>query len=89
LLDVWVIFYNPIGVNAQLPKQLQPTHIEALGRQLALFHRACSSLTNILPDWSKTLRRDMRDLAMWLEQPDGPIRLPEQYWRYPRANGVV
>ena len=82
LLDVWVIFYNPIGVNAQLPKQLQPTHIEALGRQLALFHRACSSLTNILPDWSKTLRRDMRDLAMWLEQPEGQF--------YHRSNiGVI
>ena len=71
LLDVWVVFYNPIAIDTQLPKQLQAHHIEALGRELALFHRACTSLTNILPDWSKTLRRDMADLAAWLDQPEG------------------
>ncbi len=71
LLDVWVVFYNPIAVDTQLPKQLQPTHIEALGRELALFHRACTSLINILPDWSKTLRRDMQDLARWIDEPEG------------------
>ena len=54
-----------------LPKRLQPTQIEALGRQLAESHRACTSLTNILPDWSKTLRRDMTDLALWLKEPEG------------------
>ncbi len=54
-----------------LPERLQPTQIEALGRQLAEFHRACTSLTNILPDWSKTLRRDMTDLALWLKEPEG------------------
>jgi Ser/Thr protein kinase RdoA (MazF antagonist) len=71
LVDVWVVFYNPIGVDQMLPKRLQANQIEALGRQLAEFHRACASLTNILPDWSKTLRRDMDDLASWLEQPEG------------------
>lgn len=71
LVDVWVVFYNPIGVDQMLPKRLQPTQIEALGRQLAEFHRACTSLTNILPDWSKTLRRDMTDLALWLKEPEG------------------
>ena len=71
LLDVWVVFYNPIGIDTQLPKQLQSSHIEALGRELALFHRACTSLVNILPDWTKTLRRDMRDLDHWLDQPEG------------------
>jgi hypothetical protein len=71
LVDVWVVFYNPIGVDQMLPKRLQANQIESLGRQLAEFHRACASLTNILPDWSKTLRRDMDDLASWLEQPEG------------------
>lgn len=71
LLDVWVVFYNPIDTDTQLPEQLQSSHIEALGRELALFHRACTSLVNILPDWTKTLRRDMRDLDHWLDQPEG------------------
>ncbi|MEC7379189.1 MAG: hypothetical protein VX886_03280 [Pseudomonadota bacterium] len=66
-----MVFYNPIGVDQMLPKRLQPTQIEALGRRLAEFHRACTSLTNILPDWSKTLRRDMTDLALWLKEPEG------------------
>ena len=89
LLDVWVVFYNPIAIDTQLPKQFQAHHIEVLGRELALFHRACTSLTNILPDWSKTLRRDMADLAAVVRSAGGPILLSRSHRRYPESNGVV
>ena len=73
-LDVWVVFYNPISVDRMLPKQLGSRQIDALGRQLAQFHRACTNLKNTLPDWSKTLRRDMEDLSAWLKGPDGKAK---------------
>ena len=71
LLDAWVVFYNPIGVDQLLPKTLDAEQIEILGGELAHFHKTCFRLRNILPDWSKTLKSDMIHLLSLLDTEEG------------------
>jgi len=71
LLDAWVVFYNPIGVDQMLPKTLDAEQIEILGGELAHFHKTCFRLRNILPDWSKTLKSDMIHLLSLLDTEEG------------------
>jgi len=56
LLDVWVVFYRPIGVKHKLPRRLEEKHIEKLGGEFAKFHKACTSIRHTLPPSSKTMR---------------------------------
>ncbi len=58
LLKAWVVFYNPIGVDRMLPKVLNKKQIISLGSELAKFHKTCTRLINVLPDWSKTIKSD-------------------------------
>ena len=74
VLDAWVVLYNPIRVDQMLPKRLDDNQIEILGGELARFHKTCSRLTNILPDWSKTLKSDMDHLLRILETPEGQFQ---------------
>ena len=71
LLDAWVVFYNPIGVDQMLPKTLDAGQIGILGGELAHFHKTCFRLRNILPDWSKTLKSDMIHLLSLLDTDEG------------------
>ena len=71
MLDAWVVFYNPIGVDQMLPKTLDAEQIEILGGELAHFHKTCFRLRNILPDWSKTLKSDMIHLLSLLDTEEG------------------
>jgi Ser/Thr protein kinase RdoA (MazF antagonist) len=71
MLDAWVVFYNPIGVDQLLPKTLDAEQIEILGGELAHFHKTCFRLRNILPDWSKTLKSDMIHLLSLLDTEEG------------------
>ena len=71
MLDAWVVFYNPIGVDQLLPKTLDAEQIEILGGELAHFHKTCFRLRNILPDWSKTLKSDMIHLLSLLDTDEG------------------
>ncbi|HIG57480.1 MAG TPA: hypothetical protein EYG11_09385 [Candidatus Latescibacteria bacterium] len=74
LLDAWVVFYNPIGADQVLPKKIDERQIEILGGELAHFHKTCSRLLNILPDWSKTLKGDMLRLLWFLDTEEGQFQ---------------
>ncbi|MFY0625133.1 MAG: hypothetical protein JXR07_02480 [Reichenbachiella sp.] len=58
-LDAWVVFYNPIKTDVMLPAILDEKQIKKLGSEVAKFHLACTNVKNILPSWSKTLRKDL------------------------------
>ena len=49
LLDAWVVFYKPIRIDQALPKRLEKPQIENLGRELAKFHKTCTSIAGVLP----------------------------------------
>ena len=70
-LDVWVVFYRPIKIEKMLPKRLEESHIQSLGRQFALFHHACKQVRNTLPASSKTLQSDLDHLLEILESDYG------------------
>jgi len=65
--DAWVIFYNPSRIQENLPRRLEEYHIRKLGQQVGKFHKACSSVKNVLPKSSKTLRTDIAALQQQLE----------------------
>jgi Ser/Thr protein kinase RdoA (MazF antagonist) len=67
LLDAWVVFYRPIEIKKRLPKRLSDEEIVKLGKQLALFHKACYNTRNTLPSSSKTLKTDIDQLLRELE----------------------
>ncbi|WP_109832214.1 hypothetical protein [Reichenbachiella versicolor] len=62
VLDAWVVFYNPIKIGQMLPPILSEDQIIKLGQEVAKFHKACTRMVNILPTWSKTLRKDLDHL---------------------------
>ncbi len=61
-LDAWVAFYEPIPIANKLPRRLDNAHIKKLGKELALFHKACNEISSKLPHSSKTLETDINDL---------------------------
>jgi hypothetical protein len=67
VLDAWVVFYRPIEIKKRLPRRLDDEQIIKLGEQLALFHKACSSIRNTLPASSKTLKVDVDHLLRIIE----------------------
>lgn len=60
--SAWVVFYNPIRIKNKLPRRLEEKHIRKLGRELARFHRACTNVTNQLPNPSKNVVTDIHYL---------------------------
>ena len=60
--DIWVVFYNPIQVQQMLPRRLDGRLIKKMGQQMARFHKACSEVLHQLPDTSKTIDWDIKDL---------------------------
>lgn len=67
LIDAWVVFYRPIGIKKRMPRRLDENQIMKLGEQIALFHKACYSTRNTLPQSSKTLKTDIDHLLAILE----------------------
>ena len=62
LIDAWVVFYRPVKIKTRLPRRLDESHIVALGKQFATFHKTCSRIRNTLPNSSKTLATDLKHL---------------------------
>jgi Ser/Thr protein kinase RdoA (MazF antagonist) len=55
----WVVFYEKVPFYDFLPPRLEEGHIDALGHELAEFHRACAAATvHIAPTW-KSLGSDV------------------------------
>lgn len=60
--SAWVVFYNPILIKNKLPRRLSEKNIRKLGRELARFHKACTNVSNQLPNASKTVITDVLSL---------------------------
>ncbi|MFV0591649.1 MAG: hypothetical protein ACK5M7_09710 [Draconibacterium sp.] len=60
--SAWVVFYNPILIKNKLPRRLETKHIKKLGRELARFHKACTNVSNQLPQSSKNVIIDIQKL---------------------------
>jgi hypothetical protein len=61
-LDTWAVFYNPVKIKKKLPRRLEEKHIIKLGSELALFHKACLNIRNVLSPSSKTPMTDIESL---------------------------
>ncbi|MBN2486055.1 MAG: hypothetical protein JXB34_08785 [Bacteroidales bacterium] len=62
IVDVWVVFYHAVDIKEKMPRRLDELHIKALGRELALFHKACSGVRKILPPSSINVIKDIEQL---------------------------
>lgn len=60
--SAWVVFYNPIKIKYKLPRRLDEKQIRKLGRELARFHKACTNISNQLPNPSKSVITDIHKL---------------------------
>ncbi len=70
-LDAWVVFYNPILINENLPRRFNKDQIITLAKELANFHKACSNVSGVLPSYSKTLHTDINQLLGILDSEQG------------------
>ena len=60
--EMWAVLYREVEVKDRLPAILEPGQIETLGREVARFHRACSSVSRLIPPTSKTAKSDAINL---------------------------
>ena len=70
-IDAWVVFYRPIDVRRKLPRRLNENQIKQLAKTIANFHKACYSVKNTLPEYSKTLSSDIHHLLDILKTKEG------------------
>ncbi len=68
-LDVWMVFYRAVRVNKLLPSRLNDTQVQAVGKELAKFHKKCDEMTPVLPPSSKSLISDIHQLLRRLDKP--------------------
>ena len=60
--EMWVVLYREVEVRDRLPAILTPTQVESFGAEIARFHRACSSVSRLIPPTSKTVTSDAVNL---------------------------
>ena len=75
--SAWVVFYNPILIREKLPRRLEERHIKKLGRELARFHKACTNVTNQLPQSSKNVIIDIQQLKRLIHR--GEIEMEPEH----------
>ena len=51
--EMWVVLYREVEVRDRLPAILTPTQVESFGAEIARFHRACSSVSRLIPPTSE------------------------------------
>jgi len=73
-IDVWMVFYRAVRVNASLPKRLTDEQVHIMGRELAKFHKVCNEMTPVLPKSSKTLVKDIHHLLRRLEKLESKLK---------------
>ena len=71
IVDVWVVFYYAVEIKEKLPRRLEKHHILSLGRELALFHKACSDVRNSIPPSSISIITDIEELLEILDSSGG------------------
>lgn len=69
--DVWVVFYRSIAVKNKLPRRLEEVQIKKLAPQIALFHKACTTIRHTLPPSSKTMEFDIKELLEYVQTEEG------------------
>jgi hypothetical protein len=60
--ETWVVFYEEIEIAGQLPRRLTDAQVGQLGAEVASFHKACDSISNLVPPPSKTAKSDAVNL---------------------------
>ncbi len=66
---VWVVFYDEAPRRGNLPRVLSDAQIDNLGREMALFHRACAdSSIHLAPTW-QSLGSDLAALYDEMQRP--------------------
>ena len=68
----WVAFYSDVQSGTQLPRIVSLDDVATLGRELASFHRECSSIAARLPPTSNSVKGDAIHLLELLEADDAP-----------------
>lgn len=74
LIDAWVVFYRPVKILNKLPRKLNHHQISRLGSETARFHEACLTISNSLPESSKSMLVDIEGLENILETDDGKFQ---------------
>ena len=59
---IWAIFYEEIEQRDRLPRRLTDAQVARLGTEIGEFHRACASVSRLLPPPSKTAKSDAVNL---------------------------
>lgn len=60
--EMWVVFYEEVAMRERLPKILSADQVATLGTEIARFHRACTSVSRLIPPPSKTAKSDAVNL---------------------------
>lgn len=60
--EMWVVFYEEVEMRDRLPKILTSGQVRQLGGEIGRFHRACTSVTRMIPPPSKTAKSDAVNL---------------------------
>lgn len=60
--SIWVVFYGEVELRSRLPARLSHPQVARLGAELAGFHRACDSISRLVPPPSKTAKSDAVNL---------------------------
>jgi len=60
--ETWVVLYHEIEIADQLPRRLGDRQVARLGAEIATFHKACDSISNLVPPPSKTAKSDAVNL---------------------------
>jgi len=68
----WVAFYSDVQSGTQLPRIVSVDDVATLGREIASFHRECSTIAAHLPSTSNSVKGDAIHLLELLESEDAP-----------------
>ncbi|MDW3214497.1 MAG: hypothetical protein R8G01_10895 [Ilumatobacteraceae bacterium] len=60
--EMWVVFYEEVEMRDRLPKVLTSGQVQRLGGEIGRFHRACTSVSRMIPAPSKTAKSDAVNL---------------------------
>ena len=73
--ETWVVFYEEVEMRDRLPKILSPEQVSRLGTEIGRFHRACTSISRMVPPPSKTAKSDAVNLFEMLNSRERPPAL--------------
>ena len=60
--STWAVFYREVELRSPLPRRLSGPQVARLGAEMARFHKACDSISRLVPPPSKTAKSDAVNL---------------------------